>query len=33
MAGREMPGSLRSLIMDSAINAPVLPQETATEAS
>ena len=33
MAGRSTPGSLRSRSIDTAINAPVLPQETTTSAS
>jgi hypothetical protein len=33
MAGRFTPGSLRSRIIDSAISAPVLPQDTAASAS
>ncbi len=33
MAGRLTPGSLRSRSMESAISAPVLPQETAAAAS
>ena len=33
MAGRFTPGSLRSRTIESAIRAPVLPQETATSAS
>ena len=33
MAGRFTPGSLRSRSIDTAISAPVLPQDTATVAS
>ena len=33
IAGRSMPGSIRRLNRDIAINAPVLPQETAARAA